>query len=118
MTPKEFAKKYGLHPGVACEHDIVSVIPLGYMIPHGDSASSNEFAVVVFPLLGQHFPDHATHDKALSVGLKPHGLTEDGAFVYLFDARNATQARMAIELIGLDRHGSSNRGVPGIGKCR
>lgn len=103
MTTKEFVKKYAMEPSLISDSDIIAVIYLGFIFVHGEGKSSNEFGVAVFPPLGQQFPDRATVGKAVSAGLKLHRVTDDGVFVYLFDAANEEQARAAIQVAGFDR---------------
>jgi hypothetical protein len=117
MTIMEFVKTYGVEPSHRCERDIVSMVYLGCIFVHDETESSNEFGVAVFPPPGQHFPDDAILVKAVSAGLKLHGV-RDGAFVYGFDPANKEQARTAIEMAGLDRCSSPDMDLLGISGCQ
>lgn len=114
MTTMEFVKKYGVKPSHICNADIISLIYLGSIFVHSETKDANEFALVVFPPPEQRFPDEAALGKAVSAGLKLHQVSDDGAFIYLFNPANEEQAHTAIELAGLDRCSFSETGLPGL----
>jgi len=118
MTINEFVKVYGVEPTHICDKDIISMIYLGCIFVTSEPNTSNEFGVAVFPLPGQRFPDDATLGKAVLAKLELHNVTDDGAYVYLFDPANEEQARTAIKLAGLDRCSVANPNFPGLIACQ
>ena len=112
MTIAEFVERYRLDPNHKCERDIVSMIYLGAIFVDGDTTSSDEFGVLVYPPPGQRHPEHAGVHKALAAGLKLLEVRDTGTFVYQFDPANEEQARTAIEIAGIGRGSNPDVEIP------
>lgn len=112
MTIAEFVERYRLNPMHKCERDIVSAVCLGAISVNGKTKSSNEFGLLVYPPPGQPFPEETCRDKALAAGMQFVEVRDTGTLVFLFDPANQEQARMAIEIGGMNRGSSPDLEIP------